>query len=155
MSTGAVYTINPNTNTTVQNSKISFDLSDFANRLVKGSSLAFTVFIQHSQLNGDTGDACYDSAFENTPFELSVIFPVNRNYTSVYEMVNSIEFSERIGTVLNTNFQPLATSTQGNSLTDLSCPLTKISPSTLPYFPVPCDIIENLPSSEFSKRSLT
>ena len=119
MSTGAVYTINPNTNTTVQNSKISFDLSDFANRLVKGSSLAFTVFIQHSQLNGDTGDACYDSAFENTPFELSVIFPVNRNYTSVYEMVNSIEFSERIGTVLNTNFQPLATSTQGNSLTDL------------------------------------
>ena len=119
MSTGAVYTINPNTNTTVQNSKISFDLSEFANRLVKGSSLSFTLFIQHSTLNGDTGDACYDAAFNNTPFELSVIFPVNRNYTSVYEMVNSTEFAERIGTVLNTNFQPLATSTQGNSLTDL------------------------------------
>jgi len=119
VSTGDVYTINPNTNTTVQNSKINFDLTEQANKLKKGTTLSFTLFIEHSQLNGDTSDACYDAAFNNIPFELRVIFPINKNYSSVYEMVNSVEFAERIGTVLNSNFQPLASSASGTSLTDL------------------------------------
>ena len=118
LSTGDVYTINTSTNTTVQNSKINFDLTAQASKLKKGTSLAFTLYIEHSQLNGDTADACYDSAFNNTPFELSIIFPINENYNSVYEMVNSTAFAERIGTVLNVNFKPLATSASGTSLTD-------------------------------------
>ena len=87
--------------------------------LFKEAQYRLTVFIEHSSLDGTTSDACYDSAFSNTPFELRVIFPINENYTSVYEMVNSAAFADRIGTVLNTNFQPLATSADGTSLTDL------------------------------------
>ena len=118
MSTGLVYTINPNTTTTVQNSKISFDLTPQANKLKKGASIAFTLFIEHSQLNGDTADACYDSTFQNTPLEFDIIFPINENYSSVSEMVNSAAFATRIGTILNTNFEPLATAADGTSLTD-------------------------------------
>ena len=116
MSTGDVYTINPSTTTTVQNSKISFDLSAQANKLLSGTSLSFIITIEHSKLNGDTSDACYDSAFQNTPFELEVIFPINKNYTSVYEMVNSVEFVERIGSIV---FEPLTNSANGITLTDL------------------------------------
>jgi len=119
LSTGDVYTINPIANATIQNSKISFDLTAQVGKLVQGSSISFEVFIEHSSLDGTTSDACYDSAFSNIPFELRVIFPINENYSSVYEMVNSAAFAERIGTVLNTNFQPLATSADGTSLTDL------------------------------------
>ena len=119
MSTGDVYTINSNANTTVQNSKVSFDLTAQANKLKKGASISFTLTIEHSQLNGDTADACYDSTFQNQPLEIDIIFPINQNYTSVYEMVNSSEFAERIGTILSTNFEPLATSADGTSLTDL------------------------------------
>ena len=119
MSTGLAYTINPNTTTTVQNSKISFDLTAQANKLKQGSSIAFILTIEHSQLNGDTGDACYDSTFQNQPLEIDIIFPINQDYSSVYEMVNSAEFATRVGTILNTNFQPLATSADGTSLTDL------------------------------------
>ena len=116
MSTGDVYTINPSTTTTVQNSKISFDLSAQANKLLSGTSLSFIITIEHSKLNGDTSDTCYDSAFQNTPFELEVIFPINKNYTSVYEMVNSVEFVERIGSIV---FEPLTNSVNGITLTDL------------------------------------
>ena len=116
MSTGDVYTINPSTTTTVQNSKISFDLSAQANKLLSGTSLSFIITIEHSKLNGDTSDTCYDSAFQNTPFELEVIFPINKNYTSVYEMVNSVEFVERIGSIV---FEPLTNSANGITLTDL------------------------------------
>jgi len=119
LSTGEVYTINPNTTTTIQNSKISFDLTEQAGKLLSGTSISFTLSIEHSQLNGDTAGVCYDSAFNNIPFELRIIFPINQTYTSVYEMVNSAAFAERVGTVLNTNFQPLATSADGTSLTDL------------------------------------
>ena len=119
LSTGDIYTINPIANATIQNSKISFDLTNQALKLLKGTSISFTVFIEHSSLDGTTSDACYDSAFNNTPFELRIIFPINENYSSVYEMVNSAAFAERIGTVLNANFQPLATSADGTSLTDL------------------------------------
>ena len=41
-----------------------------------------------------------------------------------------------------------------NSFTDFSCPLTNNSPNTLPYLPTPCDMIENLPSSESSNKCL-
>lgn len=126
MSTGVVYTINPNTTTTVQNSKISFDLSGQANKLKAGTTISFLLTIEHSALNGDTGDTCYDASFKNTPFDLEVIFPINQDYNSVYEMVNSAAFAERIGTVLNTNFQPLATSANGNSITDLFNTVTTV-----------------------------
>ena len=44
LSTGDIYTINPIANATIQNSKISFDLTAQVGKLVQGSSISFDSF---------------------------------------------------------------------------------------------------------------
>ena len=119
LSQGINYTINATiAPTSVPNSKITFDLSNQVLLLKQGSSFNFTLDIEHADLNGTTADACYDASFENPNFSLDFSFLLDQDYLSVSDMVNSEAFANRIGTIEGTNFEPIADSSLGSSLTD-------------------------------------
>jgi len=118
--TGTSYTINPSTTTTVPNSKCLFNLSSISGLLKEGATLNFGLRIEHSSLNGTTSTTCYlaNTAFKSADLDLSFQVTLTADYTDVYDFSIGSDFTNAIGTILNTNFQPLATADQGNSLTD-------------------------------------
>ena len=119
-STGENYTINPNTTTTVVNSVCTFNLSSINTLLKEGATIDFNVRIEHSSLNGTTTTTCYlaNTAFKSDDTNLTFQITLTANYVDVYDFSISADFINAIGTILNTNFQPIATADQGNSLTD-------------------------------------
>ena len=118
LSEGIAYSINPAAATTIPNSKVTFDLSGQVLLLKRGSSFNFTLNIEHDTLNGSVGDACYDASFENPAFLLNFSFPLDQDYSSVSNMVNSEAFANRIGTLIGVNFEVIANAALGSSLTD-------------------------------------
>ena len=123
LNTGETYTIDPNPGQSenIENSKVTIDLTAIADKLNANSLIGLT-FDFHSDKRvffpSNTTAATENVDFENQPFTLNVNITLDQDYASPYDFFNSPLFAERIGTILNTNFQPLATADQGNSLTD-------------------------------------
>jgi len=106
----------------VADSVLNLDLTD-AN-LVAGSALSFDVTLTHAQFSGSV------SPTEQTAnFTVSFAFFLAQDYASVYDMVNSIEFQNAIGTNLNTKpVYPTFLSCDGTTFTDnINC----VTPMTL------------------------
>jgi hypothetical protein len=107
---------------TVTNAGFSVDLSNVS--LDAGSIFSFGVTFIHSFFEG----ASVPTA-TTPPSEIQFIFTLNQTYSNVYEMVNSSEFLNNIGTV--TNIQPMANACNGTTFTDsFNC----ILPATLNAF---------------------
>jgi hypothetical protein len=105
------YNIDPSlTGLVVANSILYIDLTD--KDLIAGSSISITLSIQHSQFTGmlpfpiETTDA----------LDLDFTFNLITNYSSVYALATSPEFTQAIGTI--TNIQPLSTACDGTTFTD-------------------------------------
>jgi len=139
-SNGINYTINPSTTTTVPNSTVTFDLSDIADKLKRGSQLSLTLRFEHNTLNGTSGSGfpCYtaNASFKSADTTIQANILLTADYTSVFDFASSTDFENAIGTIEGTNFEPIATAANGNSLTDLfnaslvapstSCNFTKV-----------------------------
>ena len=107
---------------TVTNAGFSVDLSNVS--LDAGSIFSFGVTFIHSSFQG----ASVPTA-TTPPSEIQFLFTLNQTYSNVYDMVNSTEFLNSIGTV--TNIQPMANACNGTTLTDsFNC----ILPATLNAF---------------------
>lgn len=117
---GVNYTIDPNNTVTATNAKVNIDLSSIASQLKQGSSVNFSIQIEHSSIGGTTAEQCFldNNLFTNgtVTFELQII--LTQDYANVYDFAIGPDFQNAIGTQEGVNFQPLATSSQGGSLTD-------------------------------------
>ena len=106
----------------VVDSVLNLDLTD-AN-LVKGAVLSFDVTLTHAQFSGSVSPT-----EETANFTVSFAFFLPQDYASVYDMVNSVQFQDAIGT--NTNTQtvyPSFLSCDGTTFTDnINC----VTPMTL------------------------
>jgi hypothetical protein len=111
-STGnGVYNIDPaDTFFSVNSSIITFDLA--ASPLVEGAAISLDVTITHGDWTGDTPYP--DEVTDGVVLQFS--FLLTRNYTSVYELATSAEFTNAIGTSLN--ILPVSTTIVG---VDTSC----------------------------------
>tara|TARA_Y100001937_G_scaffold127701_1_gene200774 strand:+ start:7152 stop:11987 length:4836 start_codon:yes stop_codon:yes gene_type:complete len=117
---GSTYSINPSTSTVVQNSLCSFDLSSIATKLKQGATLSLTLRYQHAELNGTTTTNCFvaNTGFKTADTTIVANILLTADYSSVFDFSTSADFTNAIGTVLNQNFEPIATASQGTSLTD-------------------------------------
>ena len=120
LSNGTSYTIDPSNTIAATNSVINFDLTTVVDKLKKGASLTLDFEFEHMTLSGTTATQCYiDNAdFKTANFELQIFITLDADYNSVIDFANSSQFSAAIGTILNTNFNPIATAADGTSLTD-------------------------------------
>jgi len=120
LSNGTSYTIDPNNTIAATNSVINFDLTEIADKLKKGSSLTLDFEFEHMTLSGTTTQSCYidNVDFKTANFELQVFVTLESDFNSVIDFANSSQFASAIGTILNTNFNPIATAADGTSLTD-------------------------------------
>ncbi len=138
---------NPNFN--YANNTVTFDLTNFianvnagiANKLIAGTQLSFNFSVQSKSWEYTSTDAagtttttctsaglpiagcsCYPTwDGTDSPFQLSFIFRLDQDYTSVFDMVNSSEFQAQVGTALSINVTALnlcGTATQGTSMAD-------------------------------------
>jgi hypothetical protein len=102
---------------TITASITTFDLSGI--NLTAGSSITINMTITHSAFTG-----ALPFPTETTGFiDLDFVFTLSRDYTSVYELATSDEFTQAIGTVSNINpvYSPISgtpTSCDGTTLTD-------------------------------------
>jgi hypothetical protein len=94
---------------TIDTSKIKFDLTGCA--LTKGAKILLSIFIDHADFSGDPG---YETSAPLNFFDGSVSFVFPRDYTSVNDLVTSIEFVNAI----TTHQSPIANCGLGLSLTD-------------------------------------
>jgi hypothetical protein len=107
LTNGTVYTIDPTTSKTINNSQFNIDLSGIS--LNSGSYLSISVNLQHDSYSGD---ASYTDAPENS-FEYDFVFNIQRDYSSVYELATSQEFIDAIST-----HEVYSNACAGTSLTD-------------------------------------
>jgi len=88
------------------------------------SSIYITIRYEHHSFSGDLPYPTPPTADSISP--VSFAFFLTESYASVYDLANSNQFKEKIGTILN--IQPMSTSCDGNTFTDLfNCSV----PSTL------------------------
>ena len=123
LNSGLTYTLDPNPGQSeiITNSKVTIDFSAIADKLKTNSLIGLTFsFDSDKRVFFPTGTtaATANIDFKNQSFSLSVNITLDQDYSSPYDFFNSPLFAERIGTILGTNFQPIATADQGNSLTD-------------------------------------
>ena len=118
LSAGINYTLSGST-ITVQNSLATFDFSAIANKLKKDAIIGINFRLTHDQINGDSTDPCYDDSFNNGDISLQIQYRIPQDFASVYDMASSPSFAAEVGTVLSSNFQPIADCATGYSLTDL------------------------------------
>ncbi len=117
---GTAYSIDPNNIITATNAVINFDLSELADKLKTRTVVSFDLSFEHAALSGTTTTTCFNNNvdFKQDEHGISFFCTLEQDYTSVFSFTQSPEFSNMIGTVLNSNFQPIATADQGTSLTD-------------------------------------
>ena len=108
----------------IPDSEITFDLTAFPVPIAPGTTFTFEVAVESAPNNGPYGsgpdiDLNYKN---NSPFNLQWTFTTQNAYTTVFDMLSSVEFKEPIGGVgLTPPFQPIIptnTSSQGGTLTD-------------------------------------
>ena len=104
----------------VPDSVVTIDLDGL--NLVAGSVINLDVNIEHAQFSGDLP---YPTETTST-VQYTFTFYLQTDYASAYDLANSTEFQEAIGTVFNIN--PVSTSCNGTTFTDnVNCAL----PNTL------------------------
>ncbi len=127
LSQGVAYTINPSATTNVPNSLATVDLAEVEDQLLRGAQLVFDIRIEHFDINGTVGTACYNAndEFQNSPLNINVTINLTQDYANVFDFVGSTDFENAIGTVLNDpansqngNFELISSADQGISLTD-------------------------------------
>ncbi len=96
---------------------------NFLNGVVAGTTFEYSISLRTTSTfgvpNNITGAPAtdeYKSSSGNLPNDLTFEFTSPRDYNSVNDMLLSAEFSDAVGV---TNFQPLTSSNNGNTLTDL------------------------------------
>lgn len=110
---------------------IRFDLTDLnpsasVNLLKSGSSINFNIELLHDQYSGTVAFPTVTNSLN-----ISFVFNLNRDYTSVYQLASSTEFRDKIGTAAN--ILPVyhatdPTSCSGVTLTDMfNCAVPDIS----------------------------
>lgn len=113
-----VYTIDPTTSAqTITNSITNFDLTGIT--LIAGSSITLDMQIAHSKFTGSLPFPAETTDFVN----LNFVFTLSRDYSSVYALATSSEFTQAIGTITNIKpvYNPISggdTSCDGYTLTD-------------------------------------
>ena len=124
LTTGITYTIS-GSNVVVSNSLATFDFSAIENKLKKDATIGINFRLTSDQINGDTADPCYAPTFSNGDVTVPLSYRLPQDFASVYDMCSSPSFAAAMGTVINSNFQPIATCSSGSSVTDtFNCALS-------------------------------
>jgi hypothetical protein len=121
--TGLTYSIDPSDSRSYINNLLTFDLSLTNGKLIKGAFIGFIFNIESEGTAVGSGQSdnpawLANDQFKNANFTLEVNITLDDDYSSTYDFLTSALFQNAIGTILNTNFNPLSTSDQGSSLTD-------------------------------------
>jgi hypothetical protein len=110
----------------INDSIVNIDLTDViaAGGLTSGSSITIEIRISHADFSGSTPEPTETTSDVNINFS----FFLTNDYASVYDMANSTEFQNAVGTALNIKpvyaVPPAETSCDGNTFTDqLNCAL--------------------------------
>ena len=112
LESGINYTID--TTQTISSSTVSVDFSDIATLLKSGAIIDFNFTFIHDSWSGNSGTV----SGSQPSTTINTLFTLPQDYSSVYEMVNSIPFKTRIGTDIS-YFESVANScTLGTSFTD-------------------------------------
>ena len=116
---GVQYTIDTPEN--IANSTISVDLSDIATKLKSGAVLDFDFTFISSKFTGNSGTI----TTSQPSTDISTIFTLAQDFTSVFEMVTSVDFKTRIGSEPAYFTTVVNACTNGTSLTDIfNCAVT-------------------------------
>ena len=122
---GASYNVVCNRGRSGSNNKISFDFEDSKADLKSGTTVFFTLGIAHEGFNSIAGSWDCNGWFTpdlwpgNTFETFTVSITLQQDFVDdVQAFATSTEFQNAIGTVLNVNMNPIATSGDGTSLTD-------------------------------------
>ena len=123
LNSGLSYTIDPADTKTYDNNKVTFDLSSTVGKLKKNSFISFSFNLENQVTVVGSGQSTNpawiaNNQFKNSSFTLNLNITLDADYSSTYAFVSSPLFQDAIGTILNTNFKPIADSADGNSLTD-------------------------------------
>jgi len=122
------YDIDPSSTEIIPNSTLSIDMSDFSSELNDGGLLSITLRLSSYKFSG-TGTLPTDT---QAPLTITIIFNLQENYSSVYDMVSSTLFLQSIGQFTFTPITDCGTDSAGTSLTDrFNCQLTDL------YLPSP------------------
>jgi hypothetical protein len=126
LTTGIDYTLS-GVNTSITNSLATIDLTAIKTLLKAESTFALSLNLTSSEVTSpnDSLNPCYPLSFSNGDVTLNLSFVLPVDYNSIYDMISSDAFANRLGTVLNTNFNTIATCADGTSITDqFNCALT-------------------------------
>ena len=98
--TGNTYTINPSASTSVQNSKVTINFNEIADKLKAGAIVSFDFNLTHDQINGTTSTTCYaaNDEFKNANFNLQLSITLDQDYSSPYDFFISSQFQDAFGT---------------------------------------------------------
>lgn len=107
LDTGSNYTIDPSSTKTINDAQFNIDLTGVP--LISGSYLSINITLQHESYSGD---ASYTNPPRND-FEYDLVFNIQKNYSSVYELATSQEFIDAIST-----HKVYADACTGTSVTD-------------------------------------
>ena len=120
LANGTDYTIDPNNTVTATNAVAQFDLSEINTQLKKDSVLNFSITIEDSTISGTTNEQCFiaNNQYANGVITFDFSVTLTSDYNSVYDLSQSADFRNAIGTEEGINFQPIATASEGGSLTD-------------------------------------
>tara|TARA_R110000744_G_scaffold14874_5_gene41990 strand:- start:7486 stop:12600 length:5115 start_codon:yes stop_codon:yes gene_type:complete len=139
--TSRLYTINPTASVTTLQSVATFDLDSIKNKLKAGSQIQISFQLQSSgqmnarSLNNTSGTyttctatgtptpecADWTSTLTNGLTDIQCFIDITTDYTgasAVFDFITSPSFQDAIGTIEGVNFEPMATSSDGFSLTD-------------------------------------
>jgi hypothetical protein len=98
------------TNQIIPESVLNIDLTDLD--LVAGSAISFLFRFEHDSFSGQTPFPSQQT--QETNIDFTYILPVN--FSSVYALATSVDFSEKIG--VTTNIESVPTSCNGTTFTD-------------------------------------
>ena len=116
------YNIDPSLAKVVDNSKLTVDLTGFEDQLDSGSLLNISVTLGHDSYSGTS----VPSVSQPT-ITLNLVFNLQEDYASVYDMVNSTLFLQSIGQFTFTPISDCGTDSAGTSITDIfNCSLTPL-----------------------------
>jgi hypothetical protein len=101
------YTIN--TALTIPDSIVYIDLVGL--KLIKGSFISLEFTFTHNSFSGTPEPT---ETTEN--IQVTFDFPLNRNYSSVYDLASSVEFQDAVGSI--TNIEPMSNACNGITFTD-------------------------------------
>lgn len=119
----SIYVIDPypGVGVSVSNSVLYLNLDGV--NLIEGAALSVQITLAHAEFSGPT-----TPTEETSEFSITFSFILPRDYSSVWDLATSVEFTDAVGSV--SNIQPIATACDGITFTDaMNCSL----PNNLTY----------------------